>query len=63
MSGDIIDQAQEAEDAFFRQALTAKKPTGPVATGFCYNCNAALKDQYARWCDLECREDWEKRET
>lgn len=30
------------------------------ATGRCLNCDNALDDPTQRWCDGDCRDDWEK---
>lgn len=57
--GDIIDQANEAADIFRRSALSQRKPDGPAATGHCLNCDARMAPQQ-RWCDVNCRTDWEK---
>jgi hypothetical protein len=57
--GDIIDQANEAADIFRRSALSQRQPEGPPATGHCLNCDARLAPKL-RWCDVNCRSDWEK---
>ena len=57
--GDIIDQANEAAEVFRRSALSQRAPEGPAATGHCLNCEARLRVG-SRWCDVHCREDWEK---
>jgi len=56
---DIIDDAQEREEELRARALQFRKPEGPPACGYCYNCGEAL-GQGVRWCDADCREDWEK---
>lgn len=55
---DILDQADEAAEAFHRAALAAKKPEGPAPTGRCHACDAPLVNG-SRWCDADCRADWE----
>lgn len=57
--GDIIDQANEAAEVFRRSALSQRAAEGPAATGFCLNCDAHVAPKQ-RWCDVHCREDWEK---
>lgn len=32
------------------------------ATGRCLNCGEELADG-ARWCDADCRDDWQRRES
>lgn len=58
---DIIDQANEAADIYTRSSLSWRKHTAPSATGLCLNCDADLSDSGRRWCDTDCRDDWEKR--
>lgn len=60
MSGDIVDKSQDAEDAFLRAALTAKRQEGPPPTGFCYYCGEALTNRHHRFCDADCRDDYER---
>ncbi|WP_396190086.1 DUF2116 family Zn-ribbon domain-containing protein [Flavobacterium sp.] len=57
---DAIDKACEREQMDRDLAIaSARKNNGTAkATGHCLSCNAAL-DQGKRWCDTECREDWE----
>ena len=57
---DIIDQGTEAAQTFLDAALSQRKPEGPTPCGFCYNCNAQVASDQ-RWCDRDCRDDWEKR--
>ena len=59
--GDIIDQGNAAAEIFRNAALSQRAPAGPEATGFCLNCDARLREG-ARWCDANCREDWQKQE-
>lgn len=28
--------------------------------GYCHYCGAKLNNPEARWCDADCRDDWEK---
>jgi hypothetical protein len=55
---DILDKADEASEAFFRAALTAKKPTGPSPNGACHACGTHLAEG-KRFCDEACRDDFE----
>ena len=57
---DIFDQASDREQLERDLAIaSARKPLASTqATGHCLWCNAAL-EQGKRWCDAECREDWE----
>lgn len=56
--GDIIDQANVAAELFNRAATSKRKPEAPKANGFCFNCEARLAAGL-RWCDLDCRADYE----
>lgn len=58
---DIIDAANEAADIYTRSSLTWRRTAGPAPTGLCLNCDADLGDAGRRWCDTDCRDDWEKR--
>lgn len=57
--GDIIDQGNVAAEMFRTAALSQRQPEGPKATGHCLNCDARLAAKL-RWCDTNCRDDWQK---
>lgn len=59
---DIIDNANDAADVFFRSALSSKAKEGPPATGYCHNCEEKIEFPN-RWCDEDCRADWARREN
>jgi hypothetical protein len=59
--GDIIDQGNATAELFNRAAISQRKPEGPQATGFCFNCDAHVAPKQ-RWCDVGCRDDWEKQQ-
>lgn len=43
------------------QIERARKPQETTtATGFCLFCGDLLTDNERRWCDADCRDDWEK---
>lgn len=57
---DILDQADVAQDAFMREARARVPPPATYhGIGMCLNCSAALTGD-ARWCDADCRADWEQ---
>lgn len=58
---DEADTAGEKTELFLRAALSNKKNEGPVPCGYCYNCGETLTGD-ARFCDTDCRDDWERRE-
>lgn len=58
---DVLDKADEAQEAFMREALSrVGRPLQQVAgIGMCLNCGAEVQGD-GRWCDADCRDDWEK---
>ena len=74
---DFADEASERTEAQIAAALANKMPEGPKATGYCLECGDELakveargtigpprevRDMTRRWCNAQCRDDWEKRE-
>lgn len=59
---DDADLAQQHAERFEELRRKVKPKGGPIATGECLYCSAALKDG-ARWCDASCRDDWERLAT
>ena len=75
---DDIDRASEREQDLTREALSKRMPEGPKATGYCLQCGAEfvtvqrggtvrpgreVRDMTRRWCDSQCRDDWERAQT
>lgn len=73
----FADEASERTEAQIEQALASRKPEGPRATGYCLGCGEYLvtiqrrgtvgpdrevRDMTRRWCDAQCRDDWERRQ-
>ena len=56
---DPVDMASEHEAMFLSIALTHRKPEGPQATGECLWCGGGELAQGRRWCDAECRNEFE----
>lgn len=54
------DDAAMREEHFRELALRNKRPEGPAACGQCLNCGEPLEG-LRRWCDEDCREDWERK--
>lgn len=61
-TADTSDMATRHEGLFLKAALTERKPEGPLPCGRCFNCNEPVAAG-VRWCDADCREDWELREN
>ncbi len=57
---DEVDAANEHVERERAALLARRKPAGPVACGACHFCGAEVHGE-ARWCDVECRDAWEKR--
>jgi hypothetical protein len=57
---DDADQADLLIEAALQDAIAAaRRPTGPVATGYCLWCDEPLAAG-RRWCGAECRDEWER---
>lgn len=57
---DEADIANERVELIISTALKVRRPIGPVPNGRCYNCAEPVADGL-RWCDNDCRDDWQKR--
>jgi hypothetical protein len=57
---DYADRSSDVADVFLAESLAWRKPEAPaVADGTCLNCGAET-DVTARWCDADCRDDWQR---
>lgn len=55
------DARVDATTEFHRRiALSKRQAEGPQAVGYCLECGEPLAAGL-RWCDADCRDDWEKR--
>lgn len=57
---DITQERQEREAELLRRA--SAKPAGPAPTGHCLWCDEPTDDT-RRWCDSECRDQWQRQEN
>lgn len=59
---DEIDLADEVTETMLKaQIARARKQQQHIpATGHCLYCDAPLDDSKRRWCDADCRDDWEQ---
>lgn len=57
---DVIDQGCAREQLDRDLAAAMRKPAGPQPCGVCHNCGEPVPD-VDRWCDQDCRDDWEAR--
>lgn len=60
---DEIDIANERAELFRQQSLKNRKPEGPKPTGNCLACGAILLMNGMRWCDADCRDDWQTQQS
>lgn len=60
---DEIDVAQRENERHLTRALSKINTQREIsATGKCLNCHEPQADNNRRWCDADCRTDWEKRQ-
>lgn len=57
---DIADNSQTEYEAHLEAALSQRDTaSGPQYTGYCLNCREYV-DPPRRWCDVDCRDTWER---
>lgn len=56
---DNLDLASEREELERQSAMRLRRPAGPQPKGRCHYCDEVVGDN-DRWCDIHCREDWER---
>lgn len=56
---DDIDRAQEQTEKILAANIAAVQHDTLPAVGDCYNCGASVLDGH-RFCDVDCRDDYEK---
>jgi len=58
---DPADTGNDTADFLLNAALKAASvpPNVPKANGRCLYCEEPVEAD-ARWCDVDCRDDWEK---
>lgn len=57
-----MDEADLTADLLEREMarlLRLRREAGPAPTGECLWCGAKLR-RPLRWCDADCRDDWER---
>ena len=61
---DILDQADVCMEYALKDALTKSKMPEPTKTytGYCWFCESPLEAP-KRWCDAECRDNWQKEQA
>lgn len=59
-----MDEADTADIEVERTLATSLRlvRAAPVlgARGTCLSCEATMDDMAARWCDADCRDDWQR---
>lgn len=59
---DDIDLANQHADMLRNIQIQQRKHPGPAPTGRCLWCEEVLEDKTHRWCDQDCRDDYEQAE-
>jgi len=60
---DEADRGNDTAELYLAAALRkVKAPAAITGAGLCFNCGADIEGD-ARWCDIDCRADYEKREA
>ena len=61
---DVYDQATYQEELMRERALEAARKVKPTIwpTGYCHNCDEFLRSGDHLFCDVDCRDDWQKRQ-
>jgi hypothetical protein len=54
-AGDMMEKEDELRRKHYRQPPMEANPTG-----YCLNCEEPLHKVGQRWCNSECRDDWEE---
>jgi hypothetical protein len=57
---DDADRANAEVERSLQEALRSRRPEGPLPQGACLLCDEPVDGQ-RRWCDADCRNQWEKR--
>lgn len=61
-----FDRAQQREEQIVSDAIAhARRAQQRMdermpATGYCHSCGDPVIDYQGRFCDLECRDDWQR---
>lgn len=56
---DDVDRQQERDEVLAEAQIAYRKPSGPLANGHCHFCEEPVSVGL-RWCDVGCRDDWER---
>jgi len=56
---DFVDRSNDVAQVYLAESLAWRKPEVAAPGGQCLNCGADTEPS-ARWCDADCRDDWER---
>ncbi|GIX31381.1 MAG: hypothetical protein KatS3mg124_1853 [Porticoccaceae bacterium] len=56
---DEADIAAERLEREMERLLRLRRASGPAPTGACLWCGETIEAD-RRWCDADCRDDWER---
>ena len=59
---DEVDIADEVAETILQAQIerARKEQEAVTATGYCLSCGEPIADSTRRWCDADCRDDWER---
>lgn len=57
---DDIDHLTIRDEALMDALMKVRKPVGPLPKGCCLWCEEPLHEEGRRWCDADCRTDYER---
>ena len=60
---DDVDISNSKQDVLLEaqiRNIREQAKQSPKPTGYCLNCGEKLDNPLARWCDADCRDEWEK---
>ncbi len=58
---DIVDIANELVESEMAERIKNRGSAEiPKGSGECLHCASTLHNPQSRWCDADCRDDWEK---
>lgn len=56
---DYVDRSNDVAEVYLTESRAWRKPEVSAPGGLCLNCGEVLEPAL-RWCDADCRDDWER---
>lgn len=60
---DDCDRASELESIHLESAIARARSPKKIQSSTCLNCSEVLKSSESNFCDIDCRNDFEKKEN